>query len=204
MLNFSMHLQMQPTFALSLQANSLTNANPLARTPMTVQKKVARDSMIGGIVDFPSSEVLGAHGFARLFQSTRFKGTAIDKFVENFETVITFERDTFIETVMKLMKEFPDIPMYRIEDDKVEFLCFRSLRVVSLFYCFVVVVVYVFCFSLNGILHQLLQIHIHYLEMFIQVTENLKQKEHYVNYMNLLFYQIIWQINLIQNCMLPY
>lgn len=140
---------MQPPFALSMQVNCLTSANPLARTPMTVQKKVVRDSMIGGIVEYPGSQVLGAHGFARLFTSTRFKQTQAGTLKENFETTITFERDTFVETVMELMREFPDIPFYCIEDVMCCFCIlffekkYVNLLILCIFFCFF------FCFDVT-------------------------------------------------------
>ena len=127
---------MQPAFALSMQANCVTHANPLARTPITVQKKVARDSMIGGIVEFPSSKILAAHGFARLFVDKRLNPKADNSgFTENFQTIITFPRDPFIDTVMQLMKENPDIPFYRFENGKVEFFFISTLLMNFLHVC---------------------------------------------------------------------
>ena len=122
-LNFNLLLQMQPIFAISMQANGIQNANPLARTLMTIQKKVPRNSIVGSVIKYPNEKVIAAHGLFRLFTSKKLavvtNDDGSDKYLENPETVLTFEPDVFVAVVTKIMEKYPTIPLFRFENDEV-------------------------------------------------------------------------------------
>ena len=106
---------MQPAFAISMQINTLQNANPLSRTPITFEKPSPTDSLVGSIVKYPSAQVLAAHGFYQAFKHCRLiDDNGTNK--ERWELVLKFEPDLFILFLQAFAKKYPKIPLYSVKE----------------------------------------------------------------------------------------